>query len=169
MSHGFRRHDSARRRHVAAWLLLGLLALAVTPSLALPQEQGIAPRSVSITQLAAGFRHTCALLSDGTVRCWGNNDDGQLGDGTTTDRPRPAVVARLSNVTAITAGQDHTCALRANFDLLCWGRNQFGQLGDATTTSRRLPTLVSSLAGEVAQVSAGGFHTCAVPRNGSAV
>lgn len=129
MPHDVQRRDTPRPRHMAAWvlLMLGLLVLlAVTPSHAVPQEQGVAPLSIGITQLAAGFRHTCALLSDGTVRCWGNNDDGQLGDGTITDRPRPVVVAGLSNVTAISAGQDHTCARRANGDLLCWGKNQFG-------------------------------------------
>ena len=85
--------------------------------------------------IAAGTSHTCAVLATGGVRCWGNNAEGELGDGSTEHRrtPTPEV---LSPVVAVTAGYWHTCALMANGKLSCFGRNDFGQHGDGTTMDR---------------------------------
>ena len=91
------------------------------------------------TQVAAGWNHTCALLADKTVACFGRNADGQLGDGTDQDRMTPAVVQGLSNVTGLVAGESHTCARIEGGDVRCWGRNDFGQLGDGTMNGRMLP------------------------------
>jgi alpha-tubulin suppressor-like RCC1 family protein len=115
------------------------------------------------TAIAAGEFHTCALLDDGTARCWGDNFFGQLGDGTTTiSRTTPVTVSGLSNVTAIAAGWGHTCAVLNDGTARCWGDNFFGQLGDGTTTiSRTTPVTVSGLS-NVTAIAAGLYHTCAL-------
>lgn len=105
--------------------------------------------SNEVTAIAAGDGHTCALLSGGTVKCWGWNDEGQLGDGTAIDRSRPVTVRGLSGVTAVAAGGGHTCALLSSGAIKCWGLNGYGQLGDGTRFSRRAPVKVLGLASGV--------------------
>ena len=78
-----------------------------------------------------------------SVWCWGRNDDGQLGDGTTTERRVPTRVPGLADVVEVDAGAAHTCALRAGGRIVCWGANAEGQLGDGTTTRRVTPTAVA--------------------------
>ncbi len=87
----------------------------------------------------AGGTNTCARRTDGTAWCWGNNQYGRLGDGTTTNRSAPTQVAGLSNVTALDAGDYHTCARRTDGTAWCWGRADFGQIGDGATTQRLTP------------------------------
>ncbi len=120
------------------------------------------------TELAAGYGHTCALLSNGTMRCWGENREGQLGNGTITNpgTAQPVAVSGISGATGMTTGAYHTCALLGNGTVRCWGRNHQGQLGNGTLTSASTPVTVSGLTGVVA-VSGGGVHTCAVLSDGT--
>jgi alpha-tubulin suppressor-like RCC1 family protein len=95
--------------------------------------------------LTAGGGHSCAVLTNGTARCWGLNNYGQLGNGTTTSSLTPVVVWALSNAAPITAGLNHSCALLANGTAKCWGLNKHGQLGNGTTTNRLVPVNVTGL------------------------
>ncbi len=120
--------------------------------------------------IAAGDRHTCALLANGGISCWGHNRYGQAGNttnnGTDTANPTPAAVAGLSNMKAITAGSLHTCALTSSGGAKCWGLNSFGQLGVVPFTSTNpTPVNVSDLSGAVA-IAAGTYHTCALTEAG---
>jgi len=97
----------------------------------------------------------------------GENDYGQLGDGSNTDRSLPVPVSGLtSGVAAIAAGGQHTCVVTRRGAVRCWGRNLAGQLGDGTRKTRTRPTALSALAHGVAAVAAGRNHTCALIRSG---
>jgi len=106
------------------------------------------PTPVLVTNLAnavaitAGYVHTCALLSNGSIKCWGDNSDEELGDGTSNDSPTPVLVTNIANAVAITAGVYHTCALLSDGSAKCWGYNDYGELGDGTTTQRNTPVSV---------------------------
>lgn len=111
--------------------------------------------------------HSCAVTVSGGVKCWGANDYGQLGDGTTTGRLTPVDVAGLPAVaTAVATGWYHTCALLTGGALRCWGRNQAGELGDGTTTQRSTSAGVSGLGSGVVEIAAGPAFTCALTSAG---
>jgi len=120
-----------------------------------------------VIAIAAGDVHTCALLSGGSVKCWGYNLDGELGDGNYADTNVPMSVTGLTGVIAIAAGANHTCALISDGTVQCWGYNAYGQLGDGTyNAGSNVPVSVSGMTGATA-TAAGGFHSCAVLSGGS--
>ena len=124
-----------------------------------------------IRSVAAGYEHTCAVTTAGAVKCWGANESGELGDGSTTDRLAPVDVQGLAaDVVSVTAGGDYsggqTCALMATGSIVCWGNNGSGQLGDGTTTNRSTPTTVTARGPGYQAVSAGDEHVCALTSEG---
>jgi cysteine-rich repeat protein len=120
------------------------------------------------TSLAVGYHHNCVVHAGGTASCWGNNNKGQLGDGTTLSRNTPVVVSGLVLAAELTAGNEHTCARLTDGTAVCWGENEYSQLGDGTSNDRLTPVAVSGLSGAAA-IDAGGFHTCARLTDGTAV
>lgn len=121
--------------------------------------------SSGVLQVANGVYHTCALLVGGSVRCWGANSMGQLGNGTLSNSNVPVAVSGLSGAIAIAAGVHHSCAVMATGTVKCWGWNSTGQIGDGTTAQRNLPVDVLSLSGAIG-VAAGQNHSCALINNG---
>ena len=129
-----------------------------------------------IQQIAVAGGHVCVLLGDATVRCWGENLVGELGDGTITPRLTPVTVevstgVALAGVAEIAVGDYFSCARLTNGQARCWGQN--GALGDGTNSNRRRPVAVKNPAGtgpltNVAQIVTGSRHTCARLTNGQA-
>lgn len=120
--------------------------------------------------ISSGYEHTCALLDNGSVSCWGNNDDGQLGTGSNDWENTPTLTDNLGTgrtAVAISSGFWHTCAILDNGNISCWGNGYFGEIGNGGTSDKNNPTPTSGLGtGRTAiSISAGMYYTCAILDN----
>ena len=135
-----------------------------------------------IAAISSGKEHTCALTSDGNVKCWGSGSSGRLGNGglgvassstpvdvhTSSSDPSP-----LDGIAAISSGREHSCAVTTSSNVVCWGSGRYGQLGNGGRISSSTPVDVhtsssdSSVLSGITAVSSGGFHTCAVTTGGN--
>lgn len=147
-------------------ILIGLVPrLEPDPQYSLPPidlvgRLGLRPRP-GFTSISVGEQHSCALTVDGAAHCWGRNESGQLGDGTTTSPLTPVAVVGGHLFQEISAGDRYTCALTIAGAAYCWGLNDSGQIGDGTTTNHSRPTAV--VGGRTFHsITAGGRHTCGV-------
>ena len=123
----------------------------------------------TVTSLALGDFHSCAVLTDGSAKCWGKNTDGQLGDGTTTSSSTPVSVSGISTAVSIALGSYHSCAVLTDGSIKCWGKGSSlgGLLGDGTTTSSSTPVSVSGIT-TARSIALGDYFSCAVLTDGSA-
>jgi alpha-tubulin suppressor-like RCC1 family protein len=137
--------------------------------------QGLVSGLTDVASIAAGQDFTCALRATGTVRCWGLNSFGQLGNNPTPGgfsagrfEAAPVGVQGLNDAIAIAAGREHACAVRVGGTVICWGFNRFGQVGTAgTNTVVTTPFQPPAISTAVA-IAAGPDHTCALLVNGTA-
>jgi alpha-tubulin suppressor-like RCC1 family protein len=156
------------------WTLLPMLAAGVLVSTLGCREDAESPTApepapvlataasaLAFYQVSTGGYHTCGVTTDNRAYCWGWAVFGQLGNGTTTQRLRPAAVAGTLRFHQVSAGTDHTCGVTPAYRAYCWGINTNGELGDGTTTNRLTPVPVAG--GHLfRRVDAGVSHTCGV-------
>lgn len=125
---------------------------------------------IKITQITLGSHHACGVMSTGKIYCWGSNQYGVLGDGTTTDSYTPVEVSGISTATQVSTGNSHTCARLSDGTVKCWGSDSSGQLGNGSGAASSTcggqdcepsPVTVSGIS-TATQVSAGNGFTCAV-------
>ncbi|TDR45927.1 alpha-tubulin suppressor-like RCC1 family protein [Tahibacter aquaticus] len=121
-----------------------------------------------VVALSVGDRHACAVRSDGSVRCWGYNNLGQVGDGSQTNRLVPvAINDGFSSYVAVAAGNEHSCGITTDGQAKCWGSNVYGQLGDGSNVTRSSPAGVTTLTSGVRQIATGDYHSCALLSTGA--
>jgi cysteine-rich repeat protein len=134
----------------------------------------------NVARLSLGRAHSCALLDDGSVRCWGGNSFGQLGYGDQINRNSPPaevvnlegqilVFNPISDPIRLATGGFHTCALLDDGGVKCWGRGSEGQLGLSGASNQLTPTTTVILGRPATQITAGGNHTCAVLDDGRVI
>jgi len=123
----------------------------------------------STTSVSVAYDHSCAISSAGALFCWGDNQYGQLGNGTNISSTGPTPVTGLaSGVIQVVASSGFTCAVLVNHQGLCWGINNRGQLGNGTTTLSLTPTPIANIGNQIAQIDASQATTCAVTTQGAA-
>ena len=123
--------------------------------------------SVTPTPLTTGDGFSCAVVSSGSLKCWGANGSGQLGDGTTTPRLLPTASAGGFSFVAVSAGNNHACGLLSDGSAYCWGANDVGQLGTGGTSASPTLTPVAVSGGlKFARIRAGAWFTCGLTTGG---
>jgi alpha-tubulin suppressor-like RCC1 family protein len=138
---------------------------------------GLSPGTTALS-VNAGGSHSCAVMADGTAKCWGRNYYGRLGNNSTTNSPVPVPVSGITGLTpattalSVSTGVDHSCAVMADGTAQCWGRGDYGQLGNGLTTNRLVPVPVSGITGLTPATTAlslttGSLHSCAVMADGT--
>lgn len=128
------------------------------------------PGGATIASITVGGHHTCAILTTGTLWCWGYNMYGQIGDNTIIDKHLPVQISLPTGTTVVYAMASNmaTCAISNTGVLYCWGLNDHGQLGDGINTDQHTPSPVSVLIGStVASIAGGDYHTCAILNSGA--
>lgn len=126
--------------------------------------------TTGVQMISAGFNHTCALITGGTIKCWGYNGEGELGDSTTTHRNTPVNVTGISSgTTKVSGGQFGTCAVVSGA-VKCWGANWSGNLGDDTYNDSSIPVDVIGASSGIVDVMASGYdyndYVCALNSSG---
>lgn len=158
----------------ASLLALGLLIMHASLPAATGDTLGLlgierargADRLSGVFSIAAGGDHSCAVLEDRTVRCWGSNAQGQLGNGDTNDSSVPVKVVGVSGASQVVAGAAHSCALIGAGRVDCWGVSTSGQLGNGSYESSSIASEVSGV-GSAIQIASTSLHTCALLRGGT--
>ncbi|MFE4706814.1 HYR domain-containing protein [Peribacillus simplex] len=120
----------------------------------------------NVIAITAGGSHSLAILSDGTVRAWGANGTGQLGNGTNTSSNVPVQVSGLTNVVAIAAGSNHSLAILSDGTVRAWGGNSSGQLGNGTNTDSNVPVMVGGISNAI-NIAGGILHSLALLSDGT--
>lgn len=122
-----------------------------------------------VAEIAVGGVHTCVLLQNGGVKCWGFNEHGELGNGTQNNSSVSVdVIGMTVDVSTISAGIYHTCGRLYNGEVKCWGENLFGQLGNGTQLEQVVATKVVDLPRETINITTGVSHTCSLSSGGRA-
>jgi len=129
-------------KHVQCWGQNDAGQLGTKTDVDMHKSPVAVPGVAGVVSLVAGESSTCALLGDGSTKCWGSNGDGELGLGKKSSDERPTKAASLTEASQLCIGSSHSCALTRSANLLCWGANAAGQLGDGTHDKRLAPTRV---------------------------
>src|SRR4029079_13035441 len=116
--------------------------------------------------IAAEKEHNLVVLNNGIVKAWGNNQFGQIGDGTTADKHTPVQVSTLTNIAAVAAGAYHSLALAIDGKVWAWGKNDQGQLGDGTLSENHVPKQVVGLS-NIISIAAGFDYSLALKNDGT--
>lgn len=146
---------------VTCWGRNSFGEIGIDPSTAHSSDPVAVNGLSDVIQITAGVYHSCALLEDGTVTCWGANSSGQLGDGTTDSRHTPGpLVSELDSVKHVTSSGWFTCALHDDDTVSCWGGNTGGELGRGSESGHEDAGEVPGLS-DVVELVAGGGHACA--------
>ena len=127
---------------------------------------------LGVKQMAGGYNHICAVMTDGTVRCWGENDAGECGQTPAGEVTSPTPVPGLVGVTQVAATFDATCALLSDKTVKCFGTNRNGELGTGTAdtvAAHPTPTAVGGVSDIVFLAGSSGAHFCAIDSKGKIV